>query len=83
MLNADGDEVKSQFATSSDEFLRSQIVTMNEDGDNSKSQNAILKVKQGQNIKYLPYSFTENAMLIPASLCSNISGAQLSSRRLI
>ena len=28
MLNADGDELKSQFATSNDEFLRSQIVTI-------------------------------------------------------
>ncbi len=82
MLNADGDELKSQFATSKDEFLRSQIVTieteddfsrsqiaiMNEDGDNSRSQNATLKVKQGQNIKYLPYAFTENGIAMLSSV---------------
>ena len=68
MLNADGDELKSQIATSSDEFLRSQIVTMNEDGDNSRSQNATLKVKQGQNIKYLPYAFTENGIAMLSSV---------------
>ena len=73
---------RSQNATSSDEFLRSQIVTieteddfsrsqiatMNEDGDNSRSQNATLKVKQGQNIKYLPYTFTENGIAMLSSV---------------
>ena len=34
--------------------LRSQIVTLN-----SRSQIATLKLKQGDNVKYLPYAFTE------------------------
>ncbi len=36
---------KSQNVISSDEFLRSQIVTMNEDGDNSRSQNATIDMR--------------------------------------
>ena len=50
------------------EFSRSQIATLNEDGDNSISQNATLKVKQGQNIKYLPYAFTENGIAMLSSV---------------
>ena len=68
MLNADGDELKSQFATSNEGISRSQIATMNEDDDNSRSQNATLKVKQGQNIKYLPYAFTENGIAMLSSV---------------
>ena len=59
---------RSQFATSSEGISRSQIATMNEDGDNSRSQNATLKVKQGQNIKYLPYAFTENGIAMLSSV---------------
>ena len=50
------------------DFSRSQIATINEDGDNSRSQNATLKVKQGQNIKYLPYAFTENGIAMLSSV---------------
>ena len=38
-------------------FSRSQIVTLN-----SRSQIATLKLKQGDNIKYLPYAFTEQGV---------------------
>ena len=38
-------------------FSRSQIVTLN-----SRSQFATLKLKQGDNIKYLPYAFTEQGV---------------------
>jgi len=47
MLNADGDELKSQFATSSEDSSRSQFATLN---------------GRGQNIKYLPYAFTESGI---------------------
>ena len=67
-LKGEYTHLTSQIATSCDEFLRSQIVTMNEDGDNSRSQNATLKVKQGQNIKYLPYAFTENGIAMLSSV---------------
>ena len=47
MLNADGDELKSQFATSSEDSSRSQFATLN---------------GRGHNIKHLPYAFTENGI---------------------
>ncbi len=67
-LNDGSDNLKSQFATSSEDSSRSQFATLNEDGDNSRSQNATLKVKQGQNIKYLPYAFTENGIAMLSSV---------------
>ena len=67
-LNDGSDNLKSQFATSSEDSSRSQFATLNEDGDNSRSQNATMKVKQGQNIKYLPYAFTENGIAMLSSV---------------
>lgn len=65
-LNEEDTNIKSQIATSY-EFPRSQIVTLNE-GEPSRSQNATIKVKQGQNIKYLPYAFTENGIAMLSSV---------------
>ena len=47
MLNADGDELKSQFATSNEGSSKSQSVMLN---------------GRGHNIKHLPYAFTENGI---------------------
>ena len=47
------------------ESSRSQIVTLDE--TNMKSQTVILN-KRGQNIKYLPYAFTEHGVVMLASL---------------
>jgi phage regulator Rha-like protein len=44
---------------------RSQFVTLNED-DPTRSQNATLK--RGQNIKYLPFAFTEHGILMLANV---------------
>ena len=68
MLKGEYTHLTSQIAISNEGISRSQIVTMNEDGDNSRSQNATLKVKQGQNIKYLPYAFTENGIAMLSSV---------------
>ena len=65
-LNEEDTNIKSQIATSY-EFPRSQIVTLNE-GEPSRSQFATMKVKQGQNIKYLPYAFTENGIAMLSSV---------------
>ncbi|MBD5420419.1 MAG: ORF6N domain-containing protein, partial [Bacteroides sp.] len=58
------DDLRSQIATSSS---RSQNVILNVDSENLKSQKEIsnsrsqfVTLKQGHNIKYLPYAFTEN-----------------------
>ena len=67
-LNEEDTNLRSQNATSNDEIPRSQFVTLNEDGDDSRSQIATLKVKQGQNIKYLPYAFTENGIAMLSSV---------------
>ena len=53
MLNADGDELKSQIATSSEDSSRSQFATLN---------------GRGHNIKYLPYAFTENGIAMLSSV---------------
>ena len=50
------------------EFSRSQFVMLNEEDELSRSQNATLKVKQGQNIKYLPNAFTENGIAMLSSV---------------
>ena len=39
-----------------------------EEAEFSRSQIATLKVKQGQNIKYLPYAFTENGIAMLSSV---------------
>lgn len=52
------------------ESLRSQIVTLN-----SRSQIATLK--QGQNIKYLPYAFTEQGVAMLSSVLNNERAIQV------
>lgn len=78
-LKGEYTHLTSHIAISNEGISRSQIATMNEDGDNSRSQNATLKVKQGQNIKYLPYAFTENGIAMlsgvlrsPMAIATNI-----------
>ena len=41
---------------------RSQFVTLNEEEENLKSQIVTSRVKRGQNLKYLPYVFTEQGV---------------------
>ena len=41
---------------------RSQFVTLNEEEGNLKSQIVTSRVKRGQNLKYLPYVFTEQGV---------------------
>ena len=52
-LNAEDEILKSQNATSSDDFPRSQFATLN---------------ARGSNIKYLPYAFTENGIAMLSSV---------------
>ena len=82
-LKGEYTHLTSQIVISNEGISRSQIATMNEDGDNSRSQNATLKVKQGQNIKYLPYAFTENGIAMlsgvlrsPMAIATNIQVAE-------
>ena len=77
MLNADGDELKSQNVISSDEFLRSQIVTSSGE-EKWKSQIVISNsIKMGA--RKLPYAFTENGIAMlrsvlrsPMAIATNI-----------
>ena len=58
---------RSQIATLNEGTnLRSQIVILNAEEDSLRSQNATLN-KRGQNVKYLPYAFTENGIAMPLS----------------
>ncbi len=52
-LNDEEENLKSQFATSSEDSSRSQIATLN---------------ARGSNIKYLPYAFTENGIAMLSSV---------------
>lgn len=53
---------KSQFAISNtDEFLRSQIVTIENEGEVLSSQNASIDMR-GRHVKYMPYAFTESGI---------------------
>lgn len=52
---------KSQFAVSNtDEFLRSQIVTIENEGELLTSQNASIDMR-GRHIKYMPYASPKTA----------------------
>ncbi|MBD5186826.1 MAG: ORF6N domain-containing protein [Bacteroidales bacterium] len=55
------------------ENLRSQIAT-----SNSRSQNIILK--QGHNIKYLPYAFTENGVAMLSSVLRSKTAIEVNIR---
>ncbi|MBR0064616.1 MAG: ORF6N domain-containing protein [Paludibacteraceae bacterium] len=54
---------KSQIAISSEDFLRSQIVTIENEEDFLRSQNATIDMR-GRHLKYLPYAFTEHGVVI-------------------
>ena len=59
---------KSQFATfNANEFLRSQIVTIENEGDTLRSQNVTIDMR-GKHLKYLPYAFTENGIAMLSSV---------------
>ena len=50
------EDMSSQIATSSDEFLRSQFATIETEDDFLRSQNATIDMR-GRHLKYLPYAF--------------------------
>ncbi len=56
------------------ELLRSQNVTLND--ENLRSHNATLK--QGHNIKYLPYAFTEHGAIMAATVLNSPAAVQMS-----
>ena len=75
----EAESLKSQFATSSADFPRSQFATLNDEEENLKSQFAISSEDssrsqiatlnaRGSNIKYLPYAFTENGIAMLSSV---------------
>lgn len=56
-----------------DNLLKSQIVTLNEMGDCSRSNFLTLNLKkQGSNIKYLPYAFTEQGVYMLMTVLKGI-----------
>ena len=80
----EAENLRSQFATSNSrsqnvilnldsEYLKSQKVT-----SNSRSQNATLK--QGHNIKYLPYAFTENGVAMLSSVLRSKTAIEVNIR---
>ena len=85
---------KSQFATLNDEFSRSQFVTLKLNSpDNSsksqivtlndefsRSQIATLKSddKRGQNVKYLPYAFTEQGVAMLSGVLKSETAVKMS-----
>ncbi len=64
-------------------FSRSQIVTLKEEitdsegNKESRSQNATLKITRGENIKYLPYAFTENGIAMLSSVLKSSTAIQV------
>jgi len=62
------ENLRSQFATSSSESIssRSQFATLNAHKGSLRSQTVTLK--RGQNIKYLPYAFTEQGVAMLSSV---------------
>ena len=64
-------------------FSRSQFVTLKEEvadsegNKESRSQNATLKITRGENIKYLPYAFTENGIAMLSSVLKSSTSIQV------
>ena len=78
------DDLRSQIATSSS---RSQNVILNVDSENLKSQKEISNsrsqfatLKQGHNIKYLPYAFTENGVAMLSSVLRSKTAIEVNIR---
>ncbi|MFZ2153887.1 MAG: ORF6N domain-containing protein [Candidatus Moraniibacteriota bacterium] len=63
-----------QFGTSSDENSRSQIVTSRND---KFSRSQIVTLNRGQNIKYLPYVFTEPGIAMLSSVLKSDRAIQV------
>ena len=71
---------RSQIATLNERTnLMSQIVTLNTENHSLKSQNATLN-KRGQNVKYLPYAFTENGIAMLSSVLRSPIAIQVNIR---
>lgn len=62
----DDEDMSSQIAITSDEFLRSQIATSNIHPSDLRSQIATSNGRGGQ--RYLPYAFTENGIAMLSSV---------------
>ena len=84
LTKEEADDLRSQFATSSS---RSQNVILNVDSENLKSQKEISNsrsqfatLKQGHNIKYLPYAFTENGVAMLSSVLRSKTAIEVNIR---
>ena len=74
----EAESLKSQFATSSDDFPRSQFATLNDDQENLTSQFAIssdekilksqIAISSWGGTRKLPYAFTENGIAMLSSV---------------
>lgn len=77
----ESDALRSQFATSS-EPNRSQIATSSSHRvafkDDARSRSQIATLKRGQNIKYLPYAFTEHGAIMAANVLNSPRAVQMS-----
>ncbi|MBD5267871.1 MAG: ORF6N domain-containing protein [Bacteroides sp.] len=84
LTKEEADDLRSQIATSSS---RSQNVILNVDSENLKSQKEISNsrsqfatLKQGHNIKYLPYAFTENGVAMLSSVLRSKTAIEVNIR---
>ena len=62
------DDFRFQLTQEEGVALRSQIVTLNDKGDTSRSEIVTLKNGRGQHKKYLPYAFTRNGIAMLSSV---------------
>ena len=65
-LNSPDNSSKSQFVTLNDEFSRSQFATLKSDD------------KRGQNVKYLPYAFTEQGVAMLSGVLKSETAVKMS-----
>ena len=72
--------LKSQNATSNTFSSMSQNAILNESPQSLSSQNAILKTGRGQNIKKLPYAYTEQGVSQLSSVLKSPTAAHMSVR---
>ena len=75
LTKSESEDLRSKFATSNS---RSQNVILKDDRGKLESQNATLK--QGHNIKYQPYAFTENGVAMLSSVLRSKTAIEVNIR---
>ena len=84
LTKSESEDLRSQIATSSsrsqDVILKDNLVKLESQNSTSNSRSQIATLKQGHNIKYLPYAFTENGVAMLSSVLRSKTAIEVNIR---